>query len=327
MFRVISYFLAIAIFTTPWFIGGNWPFSRSILVGAGAAGLFAIFATLMRGFADKKAEGFVFPIVWLLLFAGLLFTAFQASNTSSWLQEQVGAPNPAISIHQTVDDTSEQLVKTKTVSAHRPISVYPAATREKLVDLILAVGVFLIATVVLNRRERLMLVIVALAASGVAISFVGILQRLSNNGKVLWQYELLGGGSPFGPFVNANNAAGFLLIGFSAAMFFCLPKTDPVEIRQHPRTTFTRRDWLGIKRSTKHFLWLDRSGRSNGISASLLFGSSDNYCRRSMCFSFARWHGGTGLFRNARLFLNYQEQSAGGNYINVGNSRWRNWAR
>ena len=205
---------------TPWFIGGNWPFTRFILVGLGAAGLFAIFITLLRQFSNKTSENFAFPVIWLLLFAGLLLTAFQASNASSWLQEQIGAANPAISIHQTAGQISEQSVATPKASAKRPISVYPAATREKLVDLILAVGVFLIATVVLNRPERFMPVIVALAASGVAVSFVGLLQRLSNNGKVLWQYELLGGGSPFGPFVNANNAAGFLLIGFSAAMFF-----------------------------------------------------------------------------------------------------------
>ena len=220
MFRVISYLLAVAVFTTPWFIGGNWPFTRSILVGVGAAGLFAIFVTLLRQFLNKNSDSIVFPAIWLFFFAGWLMTAFQASSASNWLQAKVGAANPAVSVHQMADDTSKQPVETTITSAKRPISVYPAATREKLVDLILAVGMFLIATVVLNRPERLIPVIVALAASGVAVSFVGILQRLSYNRKVLWQYELLSGGDPFGPFVNANNAAGFLLIGFSAAMFF-----------------------------------------------------------------------------------------------------------
>ena len=226
MFRVISYLLAVAVFTTPWFIGGNWPFSRSILVGMGAAGLFAIFVTLLRQFSTKKGENFVFPVIWLFFFAGWLLTAFQASEASSWLQEKLGAANPAVSMHQTVDDASEQLAETSTTSAKRPISVYPVATREKLVDLTLAVGVFLISTVVLNRQERLLPVIAALAASGVAVSFVGILQRLSYNGKALWLYELVSGGAPFGPFVNGNNAAGFLLIGFSAAMFFVSHKLN-----------------------------------------------------------------------------------------------------
>ena len=220
MFRVISYLLAIAVFTTPWFIGGNWPFSRFILAAAGAAGLFAIFVTLLSQFSNKKGEKNVFPIIWLVLLAGWLFTAFQASNASSWLQQAVGAANPAVSIYQTTDESSAQKAEISTASTKRPVSIYPAATREKLVDLTFAIGIFLIATVVLNQPKRLMPVLIALAVSGVAISFVGILQKLSFNGKVLWQYELIGGGGPFGPFVNGNNAAGFLLIGFSAAMFF-----------------------------------------------------------------------------------------------------------
>ena len=226
MFRVISYFLAVAVFTTPWFIGGNWPFTRSILIGFGAVGLVTISVTLLGRLFNKSSDQISFPGIWLLLFAGGIFTAFQASNASSWLQQQVGAANPAVSIHQAADESFEQLEEISAASSKRPISVYPAATREKLVDLILAVGVFLIASVVLNRPEHLTPVIVALAGSGVAISFVGILQRLSYNGKVLWQYELVGGGAPFGSFVNGNNAAGFLLIGFSAAMFFVAQKLN-----------------------------------------------------------------------------------------------------
>ena len=244
MFRVISYFLAIAVFMTPWFIGGNWPFTRSILVGVGAAGLFAIFVTLLRQFSNKTAESFAFPGIWLFFLAGWLLTAFQASDTSSWLQEQAGAANPAASVHQTVDGTSEKIAETTTASTKRPISVYPAATREKLVDLTLAIGVFLIATIVLNRPERLMPVLVTLAASGVAVSFIGILQRLSDSRQVLWLYELIGGGDPFGPFVNGNNAAGFLLIGFSAAMFFVAYKLSLLKKDDTPeRLTLDATGW------------------------------------------------------------------------------------
>jgi len=223
VFRILSFLLAVAVFATPWFIGGNWPFTRFVLAAVGSVGLVMISATLLGRLAKKSSEGFAFPVIWLLLAAGCLLTAFQASSASSWLQEKLGVPNLPISIHQADDDTYAQAVE---ASTSRPVSVYPVATREKLVDLILAVGVFLTATIVLNRPERLLPVIVALAASGVAVSFVGILQRLSFNGKVLWQYELLGGGHPFGPFVNGNNAAGFILIGFSAAMFFVAHKLN-----------------------------------------------------------------------------------------------------
>ena len=242
MLRVISYILATAIFTTPWFIGGNWPFTRFALLGLGAAGLLLTFATLLVSkpkHSSVKEPRMRLPLIWLVLTAGCLFTAFQASDASSWLQQQIGAANPPVLLHQTTHETpaptatdsespSNNTPATPAVekSSSRPVSVYPAATREKLVDLILAVGMFFLATVVLNHPSRLMPVLVALAASGVAVSFIGILQGLSYNGKVLWQYELVGGGAPFGPFVNGNNASGFLLIGFSAAMFFIAYKLN-----------------------------------------------------------------------------------------------------
>ena len=241
MLRVISYILATAVFTTPWFIGGNWPFTRCALLGLGAAGLFVTFATLLvskSSHSGGKAPRIGLPLIWLVLAAGCLFTAFQASGASSGLQQQFGAANPAVSLHQTINETPDSVATSESPSNNalstpafeksppRPVSVYPAATREKLVDLILAVGIFFLATVLLNRPNRLTPVLIALAASGVAVSFVGILQRLSYNGKVLWQYELVGGGAPFGPFVNGNNAAGFLLIGFSAAMFFIAYKLN-----------------------------------------------------------------------------------------------------
>ena len=241
MLRVISYILATAVFTTPWFIGGNWPFTRCALLGLGAAGLFVIFATLLvskSSHSGGKAPRIGLPLIWLVLAAGCLFTAFQASGASSGLQQQFGAANPAVSLHQTINETPDSVATSELPSNNalstpaveksppRPVSVYPAATREKLVDLILAVGIFFLATVLLDRPNRLTPVLIALAASGVAVSFVGILQRLSYNGKVLWQYELVGGGAPFGPFVNGNNAAGFLLIGFSAAMFFIAYKLN-----------------------------------------------------------------------------------------------------
>ena len=135
----------------------------------------------------------------MLLAAGCIFTAFQASGASGWLQARLGAENPAISIHQTIFESSAnhlgkhpQRIDTENALGNetgdrlknhlpqkRPISVYPAATREKLVDLILAAGIFFIATIVLNRAKYLLPILMALASSGVAVSFVGILQRLS----------------------------------------------------------------------------------------------------------------------------------------------------
>ena len=105
-------------------------------------------------------------------------------------------------------------------SSLRPISVYAAATRQKLVDLVYGVALFLASFLILRDKKQIMPVLGTLAAVGVVIGFIGIIQKLSGDNRILWQYELLWGGAPFATFVNSNNAAGFLTLCFSAAVFF-----------------------------------------------------------------------------------------------------------
>ena len=98
--------------------------------------------------------------------------------------------------------------------------MYAPATRRKLVDLLYGVGLFVAASLLLRDSRSIVPVFGSLAAVGSVISFVGVLQILSGDKRILWQYELLWGGDSFASFVNANNASGFLLICFSASIFF-----------------------------------------------------------------------------------------------------------
>ncbi len=45
---------------------------------------------------------------------------------------------------------------------------------------------------------------------GFAVSFFGIIQHFTFNGKIYWTIPLTGGGSPFGPYVNRDDFAGFV---------------------------------------------------------------------------------------------------------------------
>ncbi len=160
-------------------------------------------------------------ITWCLL-AGIALTIFQASTASSRLQEKLGNPNDAVSAALDVDTTpnSETSAVLSPKRLLRPISVYVPATRRRLVDLVYGIGIFLASTVLLVERKQVYPVMLSLMAVGAAVSFLGILQKLSGDMRIFWQYELLWGGGPFGSFVNSNNAAGFLIICFSAALFF-----------------------------------------------------------------------------------------------------------
>lgn len=151
----------------------------------------------------KPRTAITSPWIWWVLLLGIGFTAFQAApQFPPFHQTELGnLPSPTSEIASSV-------------------SVYAPATRGKLVDLICGVGLFVCSSIVFKDSTAVQLVLISLTAVGVLISFVGVLQILSGDVRLLWQYELLWGGWPFASFVNSNNAAGFLLVCFSAAMFF-----------------------------------------------------------------------------------------------------------
>lgn len=97
---------------------------------------------------------------------------------------------------------------------------YPAATRSRLCELLLGISTCFVASVVFRNQKLLPWFFGLVALNGVLITFFGLAQSVSNTDKLFWVYELIHGGQPYGPFVNGNNAGGYLLLCFAAANFF-----------------------------------------------------------------------------------------------------------
>ncbi|MFK7769257.1 MAG: O-antigen ligase family protein [Mariniblastus sp.] len=253
---VFAILLALAVFAAPWPIGGNWAFTRLALLLVTFSGL--IGAVLCQ-FKSSQSHDTRRTVVWMLLLIGIAFTYFQSSDLSSSVQARFGKENSAVNISKRMDDTSDATATSNTSDglAQRPVSVYPGATREKLVDLILGVGLFFAASVLLIERKSILAILISLASVGVAISFFGVIQNLSWNGKLFWSYELLSGGGPFGSFVNKNNAAGFMLISFSATIFFIANQLLIWNRRQEPGgLVLSSVDWESEQRESES--WIKR---------------------------------------------------------------------
>ncbi len=192
---------AILAMVSPWAIGGNWPFARTCFIGFSILGLVLALLELIT-----RRKRFRFQLIWVLLLAGAGLTYLQTVPLNDSVREGI----------QSVAGAESKFVSESLQSP----SVYPAATREKLVDLVLGIGLFFASLFLLSERKRIVIMMGALTLVGVALSFFGIAQNMSWNGKLFWQYELLQGGWPFASFVNKNNAAGFLLVTFSTSLFF-----------------------------------------------------------------------------------------------------------
>lgn len=103
-----------------------------------------------------------------------------------------------------------------------PISLYPASTRRDLSLLILATSAFFLGAVVLSDRLGILMAGLLVAINGAALSFFGLAQQLTWNGKLFWSIPLTGGGTPFASYVNRNNAGGLLNICLACGVGVCV---------------------------------------------------------------------------------------------------------
>ena len=145
------------------------------------AAIFGLMAA-MTCLVERKA--FSTSLLWLVLPAGIAYTIYQTLPISG------------------------------------PISIYPSASRAEIYVLASAITLFLSSVVLFRDQKTIVPVIFSIGAVGFAVAFVGVVQNLGFNGKVLWVYDLLYGGQPFGPFVNKNNGAGFLILTLAGPMYF-----------------------------------------------------------------------------------------------------------
>jgi tetratricopeptide (TPR) repeat protein len=99
------------------------------------------------------------------------------------------------------------------------LTLTPFDTQGQLLRFISYIFFFQLALSALRYRSAFVAVYRSMIASGTAVAFLGIVQDLWSNGLIYWRYDS-GSGMPFGPFVNHNNFAGYILLclGLSLGM-------------------------------------------------------------------------------------------------------------
>ena len=238
--------------TVPWAIGGTYPFTRTALLAVIAGLLLGTLISCIgkrKEGADKIRPRLGNPKIGWLLLLGIGFTFFQSSHYSVWINQQL--PQRLQSLESSDGEVSPS------DGAIGSISVYPPATRQKLIDLLIAVSFFTVASVLFDDRHAIYQVLVALTALGVCLAIFGIIQKLTFSGAIYGVYELLFGGDPFGPFVNGNNAAGFLLMPLAAGTFFAAKMlinfTRQERRANKSKQTLLGADWFAESEPNKSF--------------------------------------------------------------------------
>ncbi len=187
----------------PWFFGGVEARTQAVLMLCGA---LVVAGWLFLG--SRKEDPL--PLAAAPLIAALLLALVQLTPLAADLVAMI-SPGGGKLWRELTDVEAEAASVTATVS------LYPASTRVDLCRLSLAAAVFVMGACLFAGERTLLMACALVSFNGAAISVFGIVQRLTWNGQLFWSLPLKRG-VPFGPFINKNNACGYLLLCLAAAL-------------------------------------------------------------------------------------------------------------
>ncbi len=188
--------LLLALVLAPWAFGSVYFWAQqwiclALLVGLG----FWWFETAMNG---RRRQ--VFPYISLLVLGGLLIGLLQL----------LALPD---SVAGSIVGRQLEIYPTYTGNPDSPvrISLDQEGTWHQIRLLVIALAGLLLGCRYFCEARDIVLLLAAVTINGCLLSFFGILQGLTYAGSIYWVYEIERG-APFGPFINRNNGAGFLLM-------------------------------------------------------------------------------------------------------------------
>ena len=125
-----------------------------------------------------------------------------------------------------------------------PLSIAPEATRRGLAFLV-SLSLFALGSTALLATIRLGLLVRSLAALGVVLAIFGIVQRATFNDRIYWVWEPINVASnAFGPFVNRNHFAGWMLMTASVTACYVAGLVAMEAQKRGSRTWAERARWL-----------------------------------------------------------------------------------
>ena len=190
--------LLATLFLSPWMFGSVDPWAQRYIAIAIGIGLgIWWFETALR-----RTRSQVLPYVFFPVAIGILIAMFQlwelpASLASMLLGRQT--------------ELYEQLGEGLKLSP--TISMSHEGTRRFIGLLSLGISALLLGCRYFRTRFEVTLLLTVMTVNGALLTFFGLIQAMTcPPNMIYWSVELVNYGAKFGPYVNRNNAAGYLLI-------------------------------------------------------------------------------------------------------------------
>ncbi|OHB70354.1 MAG: hypothetical protein A2V70_08400 [Planctomycetes bacterium RBG_13_63_9] len=217
--RLAQLVLIAAVTVAPWLFGGV---QAAVQVWLLCGAVVALGCWLLQRLTDRSASA-VLPVAVVPLVCAAALGVFQIVPLSAKVHEILSPGGAELGrVLQDENPSSptslEENLGMVATAGQRPLSLYPASTRRDLALLTLATGVFLCGAVFFKNPRAQIWLCGLIAINGAALALFGMVQQLTFNGMLYWSVPLTNGGGPFGPFVNHNNAGGFLNLCLAGAL-------------------------------------------------------------------------------------------------------------
>ena len=186
------------LFVSPWMLGSVDPWAQQYIAFALGIGLgIWWFETALR-----RTRSQVLPYVFFPVAIGILIAMFQLWELPTGLASILLG-------RQT--ELYEQLGEGLKLSP--TISLSHEGTRHFIGLLSLGISALLLGCRYFRTRFEVTLLLTVMTANGVLLTLFGLIQAMTSPPNLIyWSIEMINGGAKFGPYVNRNNAAGYLLI-------------------------------------------------------------------------------------------------------------------
>ena len=196
--------ILLAVVVAPWLYGSVYFSAQFMIAVCCLVGI--AFLWFESGVSQRRS--LVLPYLMLPLFFGIVFGMLQLASLGESFQWLMGKQKELYPL------------LTGDSAAATSISMSRSDTWDQLGLLTVAFASLCLGCRYFRTVSQIKLFLITITSLGVAISMFGLVQSLTTNepNLIYWTVELVGGGTPFGPYVNRNNAAGFLLICLGASM-------------------------------------------------------------------------------------------------------------
>jgi len=209
--------VSVMIVIAPWWVGSVGKLPQLVMAGLAVAGLGVWWLEL--SFTRVKRQ--YLPLLAILVAGGVLLGTLQLLPLPPGIAQTIAGPQQAMIQNlgapldgEAVSGLSEAYTQTPSTR----LTLYPEGTAHFVQLLVVGLICVLLTSHFFAARADVNWVAGLLAVQGIALGLFAIYQQLNSNGKIYWIIELTKGGTPFGPYVNRNNAGGYLLMCLAGAI-------------------------------------------------------------------------------------------------------------